>query len=61
MKKIIKLFACVFESIKQKSKKNYYHNLLITDENNMKRTWGTVKKLSVPKNQVGLYSQNGLL
>ena len=53
MKKIIKLFACVFESIKQKSKKNYYHNLLITDENNMKRTWGTIKEIIGSKKSSG--------
>ena len=40
-----KIFACLFESTKQKSKKNYYHNLLITYENDMKRTWVTVKEI----------------
>ena len=38
-------FARLFESIKQKSKKNYYHNFLITYENDMKRTWATIKEL----------------
>ena len=33
-----KTFARLFESMKQKSKKIYNHNLLITYENNMKRT-----------------------
>ena len=38
-------FARLFELIKQKSKKNYYHNLLITYENDMKRTWATIKEI----------------
>ena len=38
-----KTFARLFESIKQKSKKNYYHNFLITYENDIKRTWATIK------------------
>ena len=33
-----KAFAHLFELIKQKSKKNYYHNLLITYEYDIKRT-----------------------
>ena len=40
-----KTFACLFESIKQKSKKNSYHDLLITYENDMKRTWATIKEI----------------
>ena len=32
-----KTFTRLFELIKQKSKNNYYHNLLITYENNMKK------------------------
>ena len=40
-----KTFPHLFESIKQKSKKNYYHNLLITYENDMKRTWATIKEI----------------
>ena len=39
-----KTFTRLLESIKQKSKKNYYHNLLITYENDMKRTWATIKR-----------------
>ena len=31
-----KTFTRLFELIKQKSRNNYYHNLLITYENNMK-------------------------
>ena len=38
-----KTFARLFESIKQKSKKNYYHNFLITYENDIERTWATIK------------------
>ena len=38
-------FARLFESIKQKSKKNYYHNLLISYENDMQRTWVTIKEI----------------
>ena len=56
-----KTFARLFESIKQKFKKNCYHNLLITYENNIKRTWATIKELYVPKNRVRLYSKNGWL
>ena len=33
-----KTFTHLFELTKQKSQKNYYHNLLITYENDMKRT-----------------------
>ena len=40
-----KTFARLFESIKQKSKKTYYNNLLITYENDMKRTWVTIKEV----------------
>ena len=32
-----KTFTRLFELIKQKSKNNYYHNLLITYENDMKK------------------------
>ena len=32
-----KTFTHLFELIKQKSKNNYYHNLLITYENDMKK------------------------
>ena len=44
-----KTFAHLFESIKQKSKKNYYHNLLITYENDMNRTWATIKEIITSK------------
>ena len=37
-----KTFTRLFESINQKSKKNYYHNLLVTYGNYMKRTWATL-------------------
>ena len=40
-----KTFTCLFESFKQKSKKNYCHNLLITNGNDMKRTWATIKEI----------------
>ena len=40
-----KTFAHLFESIKQKSKKNCYYNLLITYENDMKRTCVTIKEI----------------
>ena len=40
-----KTFARLFESIKPKSNKNYSHNLLITYENDMKRTWATIKEI----------------
>ena len=43
----------MFESIKQKSKKNYYHNLLITYENDMKKTWATIKEIISSKNSSG--------
>ena len=56
-----KTFTCLLELIKQKSKKNYYHNLLITYENDMKRTWATIKEIIDSKNQVEHYSENGCL
>ena len=37
-----KTFTRLFESINQKSKKNYYHNLLVIYGNYMKRTWATL-------------------
>ena len=40
-----KTFARLFELIKQKSKTNYYHNLLINHENDMKRRWVTIKEI----------------
>ena len=40
-----KTFTRLFESIKQISKKNYYHNLLITSDNDLKRTWATIKRI----------------
>ena len=46
-------FALLFESIKQKSKKNYYHNFLITYENDMKRTWATIKEIIGSKKSSG--------
>ena len=48
-----KTFPHLFESIKQKSKKNYYHNLLITYENDMKRTWATIKEIICFKKSSG--------
>ena len=45
LKLILKPDLALFESIKEKSKKNYYHNLLITNENGMKRTWATIKEI----------------
>ena len=51
-----KTFARLFESIKQNTKKNYYHNLLISYENDMKRTWVTVKEIiSSKKSSVTLF------
>ena len=38
-------FARLFEWIKQKCKKNYHHNPLITYENDMKRTWVSIKAI----------------
>ena len=49
-----KTFARSFESIKQKLKKNYYHNLLITYENDMKKTWVTIKKVIGSKKLSGI-------
>ena len=40
-----KTFTRLFESIKQKSKNNSYHNLLITSDNDMKRAWVTIKEI----------------
>ena len=40
-----KTFTRLFESINQKSKKNYYHNLLVIYGNYMKRTWATLSWL----------------
>ena len=48
-----KTFARLFGSIKQKSKKNYYHNLLINYENDMKRTWVTIKGIIGSKKSSG--------
>ena len=48
-----KTFARLLESIKQNSKKNYYHNLLITYENDMKRTWATIKEIIGSKRSSG--------
>ena len=48
-----KTFARLFESIKQKSKQNYYHNLLINYENDMKRTWVTIKEIIGSKKSSG--------
>ena len=48
-----KTFARLFELIKQNSKKNYYGNLLITYENDMKRTWVTIKKIIRSKQSSG--------
>ena len=61
-KEYYKTFTRLFESIKQKSIKNYYHNLLITYGNDMKRTWATIKEIiGSKKKRVELYSQNGWL
>ena len=46
-------FARLFESIKQKSKQNYYHNLLINYENDMKRTWVTIREIIGSKKSSG--------
>ena len=48
-----KTFECLFESIKQKSKKNYFHNPLITYENYIKRTWVTIKEIIGSKKSSG--------
>ena len=48
-----KTFSGLFESIKQKSKKIYYHNFLITYENDMKRTWATINKIIGSKKSSG--------
>ena len=48
-----KTFARLFESIKQKSKQNYYHNLLINYENDMKKTWVTIKEIIGSKKSSG--------
>ena len=48
-----KTFTRLFESIKQKSKKNYYHNILNTYKNNMKRTWATMKETIGSKRSSG--------
>ena len=48
-----KTFTCLFESIKQKSKKKYYHNILNTYKNYMKRTWATMKETIGSKRSSG--------
>ena len=48
-----KTFARLFELIKQKLKTNYYHNLLINHENDMKRTWVTIKEIIGSKKSSG--------
>ena len=48
-----KTFTRLVESIKQKSKKNYYHNLLINYKNDMKRTWVTIKETIGSKKSTG--------
>ena len=48
-----KTFARLFESIKLKFKKNCYHNLLITYENDMKRIWATIKEIIGSKKSSG--------
>ena len=48
-----KTFTRLFESIKQKSKKNYYHNILNTYKNDMKRTWATMKEIIGSKRSSG--------
>ena len=40
-----KIFTRLFEATKQKSKKNYYHNLLITYGNDVKRTRATINEI----------------
>ena len=47
------IFGRLFEFIKQKSKKNYYHNLLITYENDMNGTWVTIKEIIGSKKSGG--------
>ena len=47
------IFVLSLASIKQKSKKIYYHNLLITYENDIKRTWATIKKIIGSKKSGG--------
>ena len=56
-----KTFARLFESIKQKFKKNYYHNLLITYENNIKRTWATIKEIICSKKSSATLFQKRLV
>ena len=48
-----KTFARLFESIKQISKKNCYHNLLITYEYDIKRTWPMIKETIGSKQSTG--------
>ena len=48
-----KTFTRLFESIKQKSKNNYYHNILNTYKNDMKRTWVTMKEIIGSKRSSG--------
>ena len=48
-----KTFTRLFESIKQKSKKNYYHNIFNTYKNDMKRTWATMKEIIDSKRSSG--------
>ena len=43
----------IFESIKQKSRKNYYHNLLITSEKDNKTAWTTIKEIISFKKSTG--------
>ena len=40
-----KTFTSLFESIKQKSERKYYHNFLITYGNDMKRTCNIIKEI----------------
>ena len=53
-KESYKTLTCLFESIKQKSKK-IYNNLLITYENNIKRAWATIKEIIGSKKLSGIH------
>ena len=48
-----KPFTCLFESVTQKSKKNYHRNLLITYGNDMNRICPTIKEIIGSKKSRG--------
>ena len=44
MKKSYKTFRNMFETVKFKSKKNYYNNIITKYKNNIKKIWSIMKE-----------------